>query len=130
MFAYFSVLAVDKEGGKASPDKVKDLLKQKLAIVKQLYEGAQVRHRQGAGDAAAVRQAKAAMLQVQLALSETREERIRLHEEMVESAREHEKEVAHLVRAAVATSSEAWKATIHRLDAEIELERAKVAVKP
>ena len=126
--AYLSIPAADKEGvTNASPAKVKDLLKQKLAIVKQRHEVAQREYRQGEGRLAAVLEAEASMLRVELVLSATHEERIALHEKLVSVARRHETEVALLFKAREVPNSEALKATIHRLDAEIELERSKVA---
>ncbi len=123
------VLAADApDGGKPSA-KVKELLGQKLALLKELHD-LQVRAlRQGEANAEALRDTRRGILDVELALSETAEERIRIHDRMVRDAREYEDLVAKLVAAAKVPLSQLLQAKVFRLDAEIARAQAEAQTK-
>ena len=108
-------------------DTVKNLLKERLATVTEIDKLVQTAYRSAEVGLDQVHQAKAALLAAQLDLAETKDERIKIHEEMVQQAEEWTKSVVEIAKASQATTIDVLKAKAHLLEAQIALERAKVA---
>ena len=111
----------------ADSDAVKALLKERLATVTEIDKLVQTAYRGAEVGLDQVHQAKAALLAAQLDLAETKDERIKIHQEMVRQAEEWAKSVAEMAKASQATAIDVLKAKAHLLEAQIALERAKLA---
>ena len=72
-------------------------------------------------------QAQAALLAAQLELAEGKEQRIKIHQEMLQQAEALSRIVADQAKANEATSIDVLKAKSQVLEAQIALERAKLA---
>jgi RNA polymerase sigma factor (sigma-70 family) len=109
----------------AAKDRVKTLLKEKLAIVQQRAElTAQLAQKGGAGQDELAK-ANLQVLSVELELCEADKERVAVHEKIVKIYTSLEEMTRTLEKNAIASHGDALEATMKRLDAEIALERAK-----
>jgi RNA polymerase sigma factor (sigma-70 family) len=121
------------EAQAAEDAKVKALLKERLATLKEIAAHVEKRFKETAlGSLEEVLQAKHQVHMAELDLCESDKERVGIHENIVANARELETLVATRVKAGVAQSVDLLKARVSRLEAEIALERAKAkaAAKP
>lgn len=103
--------------------KVKALLKERLAVLRELAAIAAKGQQQGVVSFKEVHEANEAVLQVELELAESREERIAVLEKFVAEAKLHEKHVAPAAKQG--QSALLLEAKDHRLKAEIALERER-----
>jgi outer membrane protein TolC len=109
----------------AASDAVKELLKERLATVAEIDRLVQAAYRAREASLDQVHQTKAALLAAQLDLAETKDDRIKVHQEMVTHAEEWTKIVAQMAKANEATATDVLKAKARLLEARIALERAK-----
>jgi RNA polymerase sigma factor (sigma-70 family) len=108
--------------------KVRTLLKERLAAVRQLADRVKELHKRGAAAVEAVRQADLRVFKAELELCETDKERVAVHEKIVRVFKDVEDRVAQLHKQGTAAEGEVLEAKLNRLDAEIALERARSAV--
>lgn len=107
---------------------IKDLLQQRLATVAEIHELVKKAYASGEAGVDQVHAARAELLTAQLDLAETNEERIKVHQEIVQQAEGWTKVVAQMANAAQATTIDVLKAKAQLLEARIALERAKAAI--
>jgi len=105
--------------------KVDDLLKERLAILKELVTLTRSAYMAGTGTFADLRKANVSLLRAELELCESEKERIAVHEKAVASARDAERVAAQLHKSGSGTQAALLAARAERLDAEIALERAR-----
>lgn len=118
------------EGTANSPDRIKPLLQERLAVAREMQKLSVEMYRSGEASLDEVHQAGLALLNARLELAETQQERIEIHKEMVERAEEYEKNVSQALRAGGPVSPiDALKAKAHLLELRITLERAKTTAK-
>jgi len=108
-------------------DEIKALLKERLAIVTTIYEQRLEAHKQGETSLENVLEARADLLSARLELCETKDQRVKLHEEMVRLAGESLSALEGLSKAGVIPQVEFLKAKLQLIKARIALERAKAA---
>jgi hypothetical protein len=104
--------------------KVKALLKERLAVLRELAAIAAKAQQQRVVPFKEVHEANEAVLQVELELAETREERIPVLEKFVAEAKKHEEHVAPAAKLGLSALL-LLEAKAHRLKAEIALERER-----
>lgn len=109
----------------AQAPKLKDLLTEKLGLLKEIASQKATAYQAGLVPFADVDAANQAVLKTELELCATGKERVAVLEKMLADAKEWEKRVAQQVKSGTAPTSEAVKAKVSRLDVEIALERAK-----
>src|SRR5207237_10825703 len=105
--------------------KVRELLKERLATLKEIAAQAEQAFRQNASSREEVMRARLQVHQAELDLCDSDAERIRVHEEIVAVAKEIEALINASQQEGVASSGVMLRARVQRLDAEIALERAK-----
>jgi hypothetical protein len=118
--APFAVAAADSKDSK-----VKSLLKERHAIVKDIVTETTKEYRAGQASFANVHEANQAMHRAELDLCDTAGERVMVLEKMLAEAKAYEKHVDASVKTGGLASSAALKAKVDRLDVEIALVRAK-----
>jgi len=128
--AVLVVLSPSQELASAAPapakaDKIKELQKEHLATVTRIYELTLERYKSGQASPDQLLQAQTAILSAKLELAETKQERIKAHEEMVTLAEQAQEYAQKLVDAGQGTTIDALKARAHLLRARIALEKAK-----
>lgn len=119
VFSSFRTDAAD-----AKDSKLKQLLRQKLAILEEDATHLEKLQKLGEAGFHELYMAQRDMRRAQLDLCETDKERIDLLEKLLVEAKRHEESVAEL-KGAARTPVGLHKATIERLNVEIELERLK-----
>jgi outer membrane protein TolC len=107
-----------------SPE-VKQLLQERLEILTTIYKARVEAHKSGVMSLDKVLEANAALLHAKLELCDTKEERLKVHAEIVELARQTVQVVEQLSNAAEAPQSELLSARLRLLEARIGWERAK-----
>jgi hypothetical protein len=105
--------------------KVTKLLRERLAILRQIATQAARDFESGAASFVQVHAAKEAALRAELDLADSPKSRIAIHERLVAEAKQHEQHVAHLAQTGMDQPFTVLKAKVHRLEAEIALEREK-----
>jgi RNA polymerase sigma factor (sigma-70 family) len=115
-------LAAEK-GGRAA--RLKALLQQRLALLKQIAAETEQAARQGSVPLQEVLRAKRAVLQAELDLCESDKERLVVHEKGVVLAKEFEQLVEKYFKAGTVPHADLLSAQAQRLEAEIALERLK-----
>lgn len=116
--------------GKANPqDKLKELLQERLVTAQSIHDLVLKGHTQGATNITIdqVHEAKVMLLNARLDLAESKEQRIRVHEEMVKEAAEWEQLVIKALQAGQGSPIDVLKAKVYRLERQIALERARMA---
>jgi hypothetical protein len=108
--------------------KVKELLKQRLATLKELVKATQAAYVQGKATFAELAQATTLLLKAELELCESDQERFAAHEKALTVAREYEKNAEQLHAAGQATQASVLAARATRLEVEIAYERAKAKI--
>jgi outer membrane protein TolC len=109
-----------------SPE-VKQLLRERLEILSTIYQSRRKAHKSGAMGLDKVLQANAALLEARLELCDTKQERLKVHAEIVELARQTVETVEKLTKTAEVPQSELLDARLRFLEARIALERARSA---
>jgi hypothetical protein len=116
----------------AQPDmkdgKVKELLKERLAVLRKLSAQIQADYVTGKVSFDRVQQATRALLDAELEQCETDKERIAVLDKIVSLAKEYRMNAQHRYQSGNAPSSDVLMATAGLLEAEIVLERAKSKV--
>ena len=122
-----SATRLDSQQQGVQKDNVKQLLQERLSLVEKLHDVALAGFNRGDQrfNFAAVRGAKVRLLEARLDLAETKEKRIKIHEEMVKDAAEIENVISQLAKSSRAFPGEELDAKIYRLERQIALERAK-----
>lgn len=105
--------------------KITTLLRERLAALKEIAAQAAKARENGTKSYVEVHEANEAVLRAELDLADTREERIAICEKLVTEAKKHEEHVATLAKTGQTQSFIQLKARIHRLEAEIDLERER-----
>jgi outer membrane protein TolC len=114
------------EQGEAN-DKIKELMQKRLVTVTEIHKLLLKGFMGGQVPFDRVLEARAAMLRAELDLAETKQDRIKVHVEMVKTAEEMVEIVNRLAKAQQATRVDVLKAEAQLLEARIGLERAKIA---
>lgn len=112
-------------GARAIDSKVKALLTERLATVRDIHDQESRSFGQGAATSQGVHQAHLAVLNAELDLCESNKDRLAVLGRIVTAAKEYEARVSTAVAASTASSNAKARAKVARLDAEINLERAK-----
>ena len=107
---------------------VKELLKERLAVLRELSDLTTKDYETGRGSFDRVHQAARAVLDAELELCESGKERLAILEKIVAQAKESEKTAEQRYKTGNAPRSDVLTATAARLEAEIALERAKSKV--
>lgn len=123
MLALGGNLARTAEEGQPS-DQVRELLKERLVIVAEIYEITLKEFQSGQISIDQVFQARISLLTAKLDLCETKEDRIRVHREMVKQAEDWLQVVTKLFAASQATRVDVLKAKAQLLEARIGLEKS------
>jgi Cu(I)/Ag(I) efflux system membrane fusion protein len=110
----------DKKEGK-----LKELLKERLATLRQLAQVATAEYQAGRVSYDRLHQALRAVLHAELDMCESDKERIKVLEQVVALAKDYEKSAVQRYKTGAATQSDALMAKAGRLEAEIALGRAK-----
>jgi RNA polymerase sigma factor (sigma-70 family) len=108
--------------------KVRELLKERLATLKELVIFAEKAFQSGRGSPDDVAQARIQVARTELELCDTNKERVAVHERIVAFAKEWETAVKVRYDAGQTPVNEVLKARVFRLDAEIDLERARAKI--
>lgn len=112
-----------------SGDKIKELKKQRLALLVKIQKGTAEMHKQDPEETPfdQVRKTTLDVFAARLDLAETKDDRIKICEEMVNEAVEWEKSVKEQVKQGQAAALDAIKAEAHVVTTRIALEKAKAA---
>jgi outer membrane protein TolC len=118
------------EDAASATDTIGQLLQQRLAIAEQMQETAKAAFQAGRASYSAVLQADLAVLEARLELAETRQERIKIYEQMMAKAKASQEIVLKLREAGRGSRLDLLKARDRVLELRIALERAKKNAKP
>ena len=108
-------------------DKIKGLLKERLDTLQKIYDMTAKAAEDGKAPPGAVYQAKMALLNAQLETAPSKEERIKLLEEVVKEAEGFEKSLLKMVADGKASQADALQARVAVIEARISLEATKMA---
>jgi outer membrane protein TolC len=111
----------------AQDSKLNALLKERVATATLIEQEITQQYKSGRTNLADVIRATQTVNNARLDLCKTKEVRVALLEKNVAGAKELENYMTEIVKAGVATSTDALAAKIQRLEAEITLERAKLS---
>ncbi|MFO0809040.1 MAG: hypothetical protein U0746_10480 [Gemmataceae bacterium] len=117
--------AADKPPARMIDPKVKELLAERLAAVRQIHEELTRAFGLGATTSEGLHQAHLAVLNAELDLCESHKDRVAVLEKIVAAARAYEARSAKGVDISSAPALARARAKVARLDAEINLQRAK-----
>src|SRR5262249_3058086 len=106
--------------------KLKKLLHERLAVLRDMADLARQAHAQGAASYEQVHRAERAVLDAELDVCETDKERIVVLEKIVAAARDFENHVIKASQGGTVPPSAVAKARVARLEGEIALERARL----
>ena len=107
---------------------IKELLKERLAVLRELSDQTAKEYETGRVSFDRVHQARRAVMDAELELCESGKERLAILEKIAAQARESEKTAEQRYETGNAPRSDVLAATAGRLEAEIALERAKSKV--
>jgi hypothetical protein len=110
-----------------SRDRIKSLLQARLATLKDIHDTLVRAQARGAASVDDVQQAKTAVLQAQLDLADTKDQRLKILEEMATEAREREQTTGKSVQTGSRPAIDGLRATLARVDAELALEKERAA---
>jgi outer membrane protein TolC len=105
--------------------RIKKLQEERLAAAKEIYDLDMKAYQRGGVSYDRARQALVTLLHARLDLAETKDERIKVMEEIVKSAKQWEESVGAMAKSGVIAGTEALRARVDRLSAEIALEKAR-----
>ncbi len=117
--------AGDRPSARATDPKVKELLEERLATLRDIYDQLIRSYGQGASTSQGVHQAHLDVLNAELDFCESNKDRIAVLAKIVTAAKEYEVLVSNRVKANAASPIAQARAKVARLDAEINLQRAK-----
>jgi hypothetical protein len=106
-------------------DRMKELLTERVTVARAIHEQLVEKFARGGGNIEAVHRAKIALLQAQLGLAETREDRLKIYEEMVKDAKDWEQRALRNVEKGAWEPLDFLAAKSYRIDVEIGLEKVK-----
>ena len=121
-----TIVALEAPGA-ADNDVIRELLRQRLATATETRTLAEAAYRAGQCLVDQVHQAHAALLAAQLDLAVEKEQRIKIHQEMLQQAEAWSRTVAEQAKASEATAIDVLKAKSQVLESQIALEREKLA---
>jgi hypothetical protein len=110
---------------KFETNKVRELQKERLALLRQMAKVAAVGHERGNVSQGEVLKANLRVHRAELDLCETDKERVAAHEKIVDVLKKVAECVAQMRKVAAASETAVAEAKLDRLEAEIELERAR-----
>lgn len=116
-----------KKAQTASSDRLRELLEERYEVLKTLVEAEKRLAELGQGSRGGIAAATAAMLRAEADLCSAGSERIEIHEKIVTILRECEDLIAREANAGMAGQGDVAKAKLSRLEAQIELEKMKLA---
>jgi hypothetical protein len=116
-----------KKAQTQSSDKLRELLEERYEILKTFVETQKQLVKIGQGSVRKIAEATAAMLRAEADLCSTYPERIEIHERIVTILRENEDALAREAKAGYASPEAVAKVKLARLEAQIELEKMKLA---
>jgi hypothetical protein len=125
VLSFLSAGTVSAADPPADSPQVKQLLKERLAILTTIYEERSQAHKQGLMSLDRVQDAQQALLEAKLELCETKAQRLAIHEEFVSLARQTAQVVEALAKAAEVPHDQLLSARLRLLEAQIRLERTK-----
>ncbi len=114
----------------APDDKIQDLLKKRLAAAREVRKAAHADYLAGKVSFERLHQASQTLLRARLELCRSNKERITILQEAVALAKELDNNAVARFQSGVAAQSEVLMARIARLEAEIDLQRAKGKMAP
>src|SRR5438876_10700542 len=114
-----------EQPGRAQGDKVKELQKERLEILRQILKEATASFQAGTGSVDEVLEASRRALQPELDLCDTDKDRNVVLEKLVAAAKDLEQHAAQLAKTGQAPARVAVKVTVERLQSEIAQEQAK-----
>lgn len=124
--AYYSILdPAWADGTGPQNSKLKELLKERHAILKGIAVQAAVNYQSGQASAESVHQANLEVLKAELDLCDSDKERISVLEKIVVLAKKRDEQAAQLAKSNAVSASFLLRAKLDRLEAEIALERAR-----
>jgi hypothetical protein len=112
----------------ASPDRVRELMTQRRDLLRQIVQSSEIRFQKGQGSAEELAEDVVAAFRAELDLAASQGERIRLHEQIVEKMRELESRAEKMWQNGRIVETAAMRARARRMEAEIALEQARLAV--
>jgi hypothetical protein len=112
-----------------SEEKLRALLLERYDILKGIVESEKKSLEVGRGDASALKDATVAMFHADADLCSTNSERIKVYEKLVAALREYEAWAERRAAAGRATEAAVLQAKVARLDAQIKLEKLRLASK-
>lgn len=118
------------EDAASTADTIRQLLQQRLANAEEIQQIAESAFQTGRGSYREVIQAQFAVLKARLELAETRQERIKIYEQMIARAEAYQKFVLATHTAGRGARLDLLKAQDRVLELRIALERAKKGAKP
>src|SRR5262249_8036979 len=109
----------------AKDSRLKELLKEKVAALKEAAALAEKAHQSGAAPLEQVQQANRAVLDAELELCDTDKERVAVLEKIVALTKQQEEQARELEKKSALPAGAVIAARVRRIDAEIALERAR-----
>lgn len=111
----------------AKKERIRELQEERLAVAKEFVNLMKVQANQGVGRSEELLNATRLLLEAELDLCLTKEDRIRVHQDMVKVAETIYEQHEQRVRAAITTRSELLRAKLNLLKAQIDLERVNAS---
>lgn len=125
-FAVVTNLALHGGGKKEGPpEKIQALLKERMETITKIYDATVLASKDGKVAAGAVYQAKLALLNAKLEMATSKDERIKLLEEVLKETEGWEKQVLKQAEAGQASQVEVLQAHLGVLEARLTVEIAK-----
>jgi outer membrane protein TolC len=117
--------AAPRLAASSGQDDIRQLQQHRLDVLRQIHAIAQDRLASGMATPAEVGAARRRVLEAELEMADAREQRIAIHEQIVQIARENEETVVRLHELGRAANVDFLNASVARLEAEINLARAR-----
>jgi hypothetical protein len=114
-----------KDQAEESANKIKELQKERIVTLKQLADQTTKRFQSGAVSFEEVWEARLLVLKAELDAAERQSDRVPVYKKIVDMMKEYEVVAIRHVQNAQAPGSSVLKVKARRLEAEIDLERAK-----
>ncbi|HLW64720.1 MAG TPA: hypothetical protein VKS79_05320 [Gemmataceae bacterium] len=125
LVVFASLLHADEPKPATADSKIKQLQKERLAILKDVARLAKERIRVGQGTVEELRDAERMLLDAELELCSTDKERVEVLERHLSQAQEIEQMMDKMAKAGIVRTSSSLLAKADRLQVEIALARAK-----
>ncbi|MBN9121081.1 MAG: TolC family protein [Planctomycetes bacterium] len=115
-----------KESVEESAKKVKELQKERTAVLQKLVDQATTQYESGRGSYEEVLEARLQLLQAELDVAEKPSDRVALYTKAVDALKAYEELAGAQVKAGRGTSAAVLKIKARRLEVEIQLEQTKI----